>query len=61
MWYLRKVAISYEQYGPVSTCLCTKYIKCCFQNLRNGREDKNDVDRLLLVLRMKKLISDIFC
>ena len=40
MWYLRKVSSSYEKFGPVSRCLCPKYIKCCFQNLRNGREDK---------------------
>ena len=30
-----------KQFGPVSTCLCPKYIEFCFQNLRNGREDKN--------------------
>ena len=41
MWYLRKVASSCEQLGPVSTCSCPKYIKFCFQNLVNGRENKN--------------------
>ena len=41
MWYLRKVANSYEQFGPVSTCFCPKYIKCCFQNSRNSWEDNN--------------------
>ena len=25
----------------ISTCLCPKYKKYCFQNLVNGREDKN--------------------
>ena len=30
----------YEQFSPVSTCLCTKYIKFRFQNIRNFREDK---------------------
>ena len=32
-----------------------KYIKCCFQNFVNVREDHNErIDRLLLVLKMKK-------
>ena len=31
----------YDQFSPVSTCLYTKYIKFCFQNIRNVREDKN--------------------
>ena len=39
MWYLKKVASSCEQFGPVSTCLCPKYITFRFQNLGNGRED----------------------
>ena len=57
MWYLRRVA--YEYFGPVSTCLCPKYITCCFQNFVNVREDESErIDRLLLVLKMKKkLIS----
>ena len=38
MWYLRKVAGSCEQFGPVSTCLCPEYIQFCSQNLRNGKE-----------------------
>ena len=41
MWYLRKVVSSCKQFGPVSTCLCPKYIKFCFKNLRNDREDEN--------------------
>ena len=41
MWYLRKVSSSCEQFGPVSKCLFPKYITFRFQNLRNGREDKN--------------------
>ena len=41
MWYLRKVASSCEQFGPVSTCLYPKYMKFCFKNLGNGREDEN--------------------
>ena len=41
MWYLRKVESSGEQFCPASTCLCLKYIKIFFQNLGNGREDKN--------------------
>ena len=41
MWYLRKVVSSYEQYGPISTCLCPKDITFSFQNLRDGREDEN--------------------
>ena len=41
MWNLIKVASSCEQFGPVFTSLCPKYIKFYFQNLKNGREDKN--------------------
>ena len=41
MRYLRKVGSLCEQLGPVSTCLWPKYIKYCFKNLRNGREDEN--------------------
>ena len=37
-----------------SKCLCLMYIKFSFQNLGNGREDKTDVDRLLLVTKLKK-------
>ena len=40
MWYLRKLATSCQQFGPVSTCLCPKYIKFCYRNLEKGREDK---------------------
>ena len=54
MWHLRRGESSCEQLGPVSTCLCTKYTKFCFQNLGNGREDNRH--RLLLVLTMKKNI-----
>ena len=39
--YLRKVASLCEQYGPLSTCLCPKYITFRFQKLGNSREDKN--------------------
>ena len=38
MWYLRTVA---SLCGPVSTCLCPKYIKYCCQTLGIGREDEN--------------------
>ena len=41
MWYLRKIESSCEEFGPVSTSLCPKYIKFCFQNLGNVRVDKN--------------------
>ena len=41
MWYLKQVASLCKQFGPVSTCLCPKYIKFCFQNLGNGKKDKN--------------------
>ena len=41
MWYLKKVASLCEELGPLSTCLCPKYIKFFFQNLGNGREDEN--------------------
>ena len=41
MWYLRKVASSCKQFGPVFTCLCPKYIKFYVKNLRNDREDRN--------------------
>ena len=54
MWYLRKVAISCEQFGPVSTCVCPKYIKFFFQILGLNREDETDVDRLLLASIMKE-------
>ena len=41
MWYLRKIASLCKQLGPVSTSLRPKYIKCCFQNLGNGGNNKN--------------------
>ena len=41
MWYSRKIESSWEQFNPVSTCLCPKYIKFCFRNLENVREEKN--------------------
>ena len=34
--------LSVEKFDPVSTCLCPKYIKCCFQNFVNVREDENE-------------------
>ena len=39
MWYMRKLGISSEEFGPVSTCLYAKYMKFCFQNLGNSREN----------------------
>ena len=56
---LRKVASLFKQFGPVSTCLCPKYIKFFFQNLRNDREDENGY-RLHLVLRMGEKFSKYF-
>ena len=41
MWYLGKIESSCEQFSPVSTCLCPRYIKFCFQNLGIVREVKN--------------------
>ena len=41
MCNLRKAANSCKQFGPVSTSLCPKYMKFCFQNFGNGREDEN--------------------
>ena len=41
MWYFRKLASLCEQLGPLSTCLCPKYINFFFKNLGNGREDEN--------------------
>ena len=61
MWYLRKVASSYEQFGPVYTCLNPKYIKFCFQNLRNGRKDKNVPRQTSFGFDNEKKFSDIFC
>ena len=37
---MRKVVSSCEQLDSVSTCLCRKYIKFCFQNLGNDKEGK---------------------
>ena len=34
---------------------CAKYIKVCFQNLGKDRENKKNVDRLLLVFIVKKV------
>ena len=55
MWYLRKVASSCEQLGPVSKCLSPKYIKFCFKNLEIAEKMKTEVDRLLLVQKIEKL------
>ena len=52
MWYLRKLGISFEQFGPVSTYLCAKYMKISSKNLGTGRENENG-HRLLLVSIMK--------
>ena len=54
MCNLRKVTSSCEQLGSVSICLRPEYIQFCFQNFGNDKEGKNLVDRLLLVLTMKK-------
>ena len=32
---------SCKQFSPVSTCLRSKYIKFCFENLGNSRKDEN--------------------
>ena len=37
---MRKLESPCEQFFPVSTCLCPKYIKFRFQNLGKVREDK---------------------
>ena len=47
-------ASSCKQFGPVSTCECSKYIIFCFLNLKILEKIKADVDRLLLVLIVKK-------
>ena len=60
MWYLWKVESSCEQFSPVSTCLCPKYIKCSFQNLENVREDKNGRRWTILILIMKNKFSVYF-
>ena len=49
MWYLKKVTSSCEQFSSLSTSLCPKYMKFCFQNLWNSWENKIEVDRLLLI------------
>ena len=41
MWYLRKVTSSCEQLCSVSTCLHPKYLKFCFQNFGNDKENKS--------------------
>ena len=58
---MRKVASSCQQFGPVSTCLCLQYIKFCFQNLRNGREDENGRRYTTFGFDNGKKISKIFC
>ena len=57
VWYLRKVTSSCEQLRPVFTCLCLKYIKFCFRNLGNGREDENRRKRTTFVFDNKKMFS----
>ena len=37
----KKVANSCKKLGLVSACFRPKYIKFCFKNLENGREDEN--------------------
>ena len=59
---MRKVASSCEKFGPVSTSLCPKYVKnFVFEIWEILEKIKTNVDRLLLVLTMKKKFSDIFC
>ena len=41
MWYFKKIESSSEQFSQVYTFLCPKYIKFCYKNLGNVREDKN--------------------
>ena len=52
---------SREQFIPVSTCLCPKYIKFCFQNLGNVREDKNERRCTTFGFDNGTNISKIFC
>ena len=40
--YLEADKRSCKQLGSVSTCLRREYIKFCFQNLENSREDKKE-------------------
>ena len=61
MWYLRKIGSSYEQISPVSTCLFPKYIKFCFQNLGNFREDKNECRWTTFGFINEKKMSVYFC
>ena len=60
MWYLRKVESSCKQFDLVSTCLCQKYVKFYFQNLGNGREDRNGRREIIIGSDNEKKISDIF-
>ena len=61
MSYLGKVASLCEKFSPVSTCLCPKYIKFCFQNLRIGRKDKNECRKTTFCLDEENKFVDIFC
>ena len=45
---------SCEQFGPVSTCLCPKYMKFVFKIWEMIEKIKADVDRLLLVKKYNK-------
>ena len=49
--YSKKIESSWEQFSPVPTCLCPKYIKFCFKIWEKLEKIKMDVERLLLVLR----------
>ena len=42
------------------TRLCPKYIKCCFQNLRNGRDDENGSKQTTFGFDNEKKMSKIF-
>ena len=53
IWYLSKVASLCKQPSPVSTCLRPKCIKLCFQNLGNGRKDKDENNFLINLAKIE--------
>ena len=57
----KNIASSCEQLGSVSTCLSPKYIKFCFQNLRNGREDESELRETTFGFDNGNKIAKIFC
>ena len=44
----------------VSACLCPKYLKFCFWNLRNIREDKNGMSEMKNVQFLQNLTGHFF-